>query len=218
MLPAGTAADDVRRLVDQLAAAGGGTVDWWVEAATDDDDDVAAELGFTRVRDVLQLRCRLPAPPPPADLAVRPFRPGEDDDAWLAVNNRAFAWHPDQGGWDDARLREKTATAWFDPAGFLLHEEGGQLVAFCWTKVHDQTVPPMGEIYVIGVDPDHHGRGLGRALTLAGLDHLHRVRGLDVGMLYVEADNHAALRLYDALGFAEHHRDRKYRRTVRTAG
>ena len=91
------------------------------------------------------------------------------------------------------------------------------MVGFCWTKLHEDTHPLVGEIYVIGVDPDHAGRGLGRELTLAGLDHLHRVRGAEVGMLYVEHDNEPARRLYESLGFEVHQVDRRYVGTIESA-
>ncbi len=144
-------------------------------------------------------------------LAVRPFVPGSDERAWLDVNNRAFAGHPEQGGWDLGTLEAREAEPWFDPAGFLLHEEGGRLAASCWTKIHRSAAPPLGEIYVIAVDPDFHGRGLGRAMTLAGLDWLAGA-GLGVGMLYVDGANTAALSLYRSLGFTVDHVDRSYLR------
>jgi mycothiol synthase len=181
------------------------------EPAGPDDERVATEAGLSLVREVLQLRRRLPieapAPPaaPPAPIAVRAFRPGDDDTAFLAVNNRAFAWHPDQSGWTVEELRRHEAEPWFDPEGFLLHEREGRLAGFCWTKVHAATAddPALGEIYVIAVDPDFTGLGLGRALTLAGLDHLAG-HGLEVGMLHVEGTNVAARGLYDDLGFHLH--------------
>ena len=121
----------------------------------------------------------------------------------------AFAAHREQGGWDRETLQQREQEPWFDPDGFLLHERDGRLAGFCWTKLHTDHDPPLGEIYVIAVDPDFHGLGLGKQLTLAGLDSIAR-RGIAIGMLYVDADNTAAVRLYDRLGFTVHRTDRAY--------
>ncbi len=172
---------------------------------------LAACLGFRRTRVLRQLRRSLFAPIPepvlPPDVRLRSFRPGVDDEAWLALNARAFADHPEQGRWTAADLRARMAEPWFDPAGFLLAERDGRLVGFHWTKIHGggdghrHQHQPIGEVYVLGVDPDAHGQGLGSALTLAGLRHL-RQRGLDQAMLYVDESNSAAVALYTGLGFA----------------
>jgi mycothiol synthase len=202
------AGDLVTAAIGALREQGGGHLQLWVTKPTGADDALAVARGLPDVRDLYQMRRPLPVDEPFA-LDTRPFRPGIDDAAWLTVNNRAFAWHPEQGGWDEAMLKAREAEPWFDPAGFLLHEEGGRLAGFCWTKIHTEEDPPLGEIYVIAADPDWHGTGLGRRLTLAGLDYLAG-RGLAIGMLYVDASNIPAVHLYEKLGFTIEHIDRAY--------
>jgi mycothiol synthase len=182
-----------------------------VSAPTSSDDAQAAADGFTSVRNVHQLRRTLPIEIS-STVPTRAFVPGSGDEAaWIEVNNRAFAAHPDQSGMTIGRLHADLAADWFDPDGFLLHERDGRLAAFCWTKRHPASAddPAMGEIYVIGVDPDFQGLGLGRALVIAGLEWLAGA-GETVGMLYVDETNIPARRLYDRLGFSEHHVDRVY--------
>jgi mycothiol synthase len=198
--------------VDVIQRSGGGRLFLWVSHAGDEDDRVAAGAGLRQGRDLLQMRRPLPVDEA-SDLPTRTFVPGQDDDAWLAANNRAFAGHPEQGGWTPATLAARLREPWFDPAGFLLHERDGRLAGFCWTKVHSDHDPPIGEIYVIGVDPDFQGHRLGRPLVLAGLDSLAR-RGARIGMLYVDAANTSAMRLYRDLGFDVDHVDRAYVGTI----
>lgn len=178
---------------------------------------LALDLGFERARVLLQMRRSLLAPLPEprlsGDVSLRAFRSGADDAAWLEVNARAFATHPEQGRWTVDDLRVRMAEPWFDPAGFLLAVDGstGRLLGFHWTKVHHDQGEPIGEVYVLGVDPDAHGLGLGTALTIAGLRHLHG-RGIGQAMLYVDESNAAAVALYTRLGFARWAVDVNYRR------
>jgi mycothiol synthase len=211
----------LERAVEHVAAAGGGLVVLWVFEPDQRDDEAAARAGFRHQRDLLQERVPLPLgeePKWPPGVEVRPFVPGQDDRAWLSVNNRAFADHPEQGGWVEATLERRMAEPWFDPKGFLLAFDADGLAGFCWTKVHPATDadPELGEIFVIGVDPSRQGSGLGRALVVAGLSHLAD-RGIRTGMLFVDGDNEAALRLYESLGFTIHRRDRAYEREVAPA-
>lgn len=158
--------------------------------------------GFVRSRELLQLRrpggLELP-PDPPLDpaITVRPFVPGRDEQAWLAVNAAAFAHHPEQGRMTPADLQARESEPWFDPAGFLLAEREGELLGFHWTKTHPDGA---GEVYVLGVSPDARGLGLGRGLLVRGLRHL-LARGCPYVLLYVDGDNPSAVRLYERDGF-----------------
>jgi mycothiol synthase len=200
-----TATDLLRASLARVGEEGGGLARHWVRAGDPVTTAASEALGLAVERELLQLRRPLPIDES-TDLVTRAFVPGQDEEAWLAVNNRAFDWHPEQGGWtlDDVLARE--GEPWFDPAGFLLHERDGQLQGFCWTKVHADADPPLGEIYVIAVDPSAAGTGLGKQLVVAGLAHLHQ-QGTAWGMLYVDRANEAGIALYERLGFTVHHID-----------
>jgi len=206
---------DFDAAIASIAADGGGSVRWFVCEPNADELHFANHHGLMADAPLLHMQCELPlahAHRVPAGFVTRPFRPGIDNDEWLAVNARAFADHPEQGEWNHVVLNERLAEPWFDAAGFLLHDINGRIAGYCWTKVH-HTTPPTGEIYVIGVDPAHHGKGLGRALTVAGFAHL-AARGLRHGMLYVAGDNKAAVSLYESLGMRTAHRDEVFVGTV----
>jgi len=203
-----------RALAGELTVtAGGHVLRLWAHGDLPAAAALARAAGFERFRALWQMRrpLREPLDQPvlPAGRTLRTFVPGRDEDDWLSLNGRAFAKHPEQGGWTrhDLELREREP--WFDPAGFFIAERDGQMAGFHWTKVHD---PTLGEVYVVGVDPAEQGSGLGRGLTLAGLRHL-RDRGVAEAMLYVDEDNVPAIRMYEALGFTRATVDAMYRRT-----
>jgi mycothiol synthase len=199
--------------VSLIAEQGGGHVHWWVFEPTAMHTTLAEYLHFFEGRTIRQMRAPLPladsATQSIAHVTTSPFRVGVDENAWLEMNNRAFADHPEQGGWTREILESRMTQPWFNPNGVLMLHEADQLIGFCWTKVHLDTSPILGEIYIIAVDPDHAGRGLGKALTVAGLRHLHRM-GAPMGMLYVDADNVPAVRMYESLGFTTHHIQRAF--------
>lgn len=174
----------------------------WVHGTTDERRMILTSRGLTSNRTLHQMRLRLPAAP--TDLETSAFT-AEDIDQFVAVNNRAFSWHPEQSGLTAQAVRADMAQPWFDADGFRLHHIDGDLAGFCWTKVHTEP-EPLGEIYVIAVDPEFHGRGLGKALTLAGLQWLAE-HGLKTGMLYVESDNVSAVATYERIGFDVHRVD-----------
>jgi mycothiol synthase len=181
---------------------------------------LAARAGLVSVRELWQMRVdltavELPGLPPREDVVLRTYAGADDDDAVLAVNNAAFSWHPEQGGWSGQDIADRRAEPWFDAAGFFLAEDVAdrELLGFHWTKVHppEGGEPALGEVYVVGIAPAAQGRGLGRLLTLAGLRHL-RDTGLATVLLYVEGDNAAAVHTYERLGFARFHVDRAWAR------
>lgn len=168
--------------------------------------DHPAAAALARRHDLRRVRSlwvmRRPTSAPLAELAVpdgttiRGYTPADADEL-IRVNAAAFAHHPEQGAMDAAELAERMAEPWFDPAGLLLAYDGDRLLGFHWTKQHS---PELGEVYVVGIDPAAQGRGLGKLLTLAGLQHLAGLGVAEV-LLYVESDNAPAVAVYSGLGF-----------------
>ncbi len=184
----------LREVLSQTSPA----VSLWLDHPSEEIDDLLGRLKFAPQRDLFRMERSIPLEQR-TDLVTRSFVVGKDEEEWCEVNNRAFSWHREQGGWTPGLLRDRQQEPWFDPEGFRIYEQNNQIAAFCWTKIHPEQNPPVGEVYVIAVDPDFHGLGLGRALTLAGYQHLETV-GITQAMLYVDADNTTAVNLYRDLG------------------
>jgi mycothiol synthase len=153
---------------------------------------------------------------------IRTFIPDFDNLPFLSLNNKVFANYPDQGGWSEDDLKVRLNESWFDEKGFFIAEDKGELIGFCWTKIHgahthshtgeddDHGHEALGEIYVLAVNPDYKGQGVGRDLTITGLNYL-KYQGLNNVMLYVGVENKPAVNLYKSLGFNEFGSDVMYR-------
>jgi mycothiol synthase len=227
-----------------LSEEGGAGLRLWAHGDLPAAARLASAAGFSRSRALWQMRRSLQAhvgKPQLADgITVRAFIVGQDEDAWVDLNQRAFARHPEQGAWTRADLDLREREPWFDPDGFFLAERDGHLAGFHWTKIHGGSSEPrqpaaeaaeavgpavtglavtghgheaIGEVYVVGVDPAERGSGLGRALTLIGLRYL-RGRGLSQVMLYVDETNTAAIGLYESLGFTHWDTDVMFSRST----
>jgi mycothiol synthase len=222
-----------------------GAVRFWAHGTLPAARAVADGLGLAVVRELMQMRRTLRDVPElvvPEGVSIRTYQGTPDDAELLRVNNAAFAWHPEQGGWEQSDLDERRGESWFDPEGLFLavDDDTGALLGFHWTKVHADE-PGLGEVYVVGVDPAAQGRGLGRVLTVVGMQHLadrltsHNQADDTPGslrscppddtpgslrscppevMLYVEADNAAAVKIYERLGFAVSSVDTAYQPTL----
>jgi mycothiol synthase len=207
------------------ASAGSGSLTAWSHGDHPAARALAARYGFVAERTLLQLRLS-PIPTPGAagerseraDVMIDAFRPGLDDDEWIALNALVFSHHPEQGGLTRADLDARQAEPWFDADDFLIaRDHSGRMIGYNWLKVEPPepaatASEPIGEIYVIGIHPDAAGRGLGRLLMAAGLGRLAE-RGISTASLYVDADNESAVHLYRSLGFTDFTIDVQYRLT-----
>ncbi|WP_199551612.1 mycothiol synthase [Streptomyces sp. N35] len=202
-----------RALGQALLGATGKRLRVWAHGGHAAARHLAQILGLSLFRELRQMRRPLDPsaftePVLPPGVTVRAFVPGQDDEAWLRVNAEAFAHHPEQGSLTQRDLDDRKAEPWFDPAGFFLAFRGEDLIGFHWTKVHAQE--RIGEVYVVGVRPGAQGGGLGKAPTAVGLRPLADA-GLPPAMLYVDADNKAAVSVYERLGFSTYETDLMYR-------
>jgi mycothiol synthase len=205
-----------RGLAQAMLDVANGPLRLWAHGESPAASALASSLGLERVRALWKMRRPLadpfPEPVAPDGMRLRTFVVGQDEPAWVELNRKAFADHPEQGSLTIDDLVRREQEPWFDPAGFFLAERGGALTGFHWTKVHDTGT---GEVYVLGVSPEARGTGLGRALTLIGLRHL-RSAGLSQVMLYVDESNRGAVRLYESLGFTRFDVDVMYGCPVRS--
>ncbi|MFD1375510.1 mycothiol synthase [Micrococcus antarcticus] len=180
----------------------------WAHGDHDAAKKLAADVGLDRVRELFRMRREgtdyLEEPAIDRRITVRTFRVGEDEPQWLEANAKSFVHHPEQGSLTLNDLEARMSEDWFDPSGFFLAFDAEEnLLAYHWTKIHPATadaVRPTGEVYVVGVVPEAQGLGLGRSLTTTGINYLLEL-GVDAVILYVDADNEAAVKLYRSLGF-----------------
>ncbi|MGL4172931.1 MAG: mycothiol synthase [Actinomycetota bacterium] len=197
----------------------------WAHGRHSPVHELAHEWGYAAARELLQLgrsfTTPIPDVPVPEGYQLRTFHPDSDDHAWLALNAAVFAHHPEQGQWTAADLAHRMAEPWFDPAGFFLAERAvtaqwgsTELAGFHWTKIHGDSSSTdrdqrIGEVYVMGVSPDHQRRGVAAALMVTGLRYL-RSQGIDHVVLYVDATNQVAVRAYERMGFTAEDADVQY--------
>jgi mycothiol synthase len=196
----------------------------WVHGEQEAAHSLAASFNFEKIRTVLQMSKSLtdiqPLPTIDKELIIRSFLPGIDSDAWLELNNKVFKDHPEQGGWQLSDLNHRLSEEWFDEKGFFIVEKNKQVIASTWTKVHGEhshdhdgeashAHPAIGEIYITAVDPAYAGLGIGKMLTIIGLNYL-KFRGLDKAILFVDFKNKHAIKLYSILDFTVSGQDNVY--------
>jgi mycothiol synthase len=156
------------------------------------------ELGAQEILDILgpptgldervlyQWRVALVAGPEP-EPRFRPFCRA-DSDAVLALNQRSFAWHPEQGRWSLKDLDAVISSDRFDPDDLMVYEHDGRIVAFFHAWLADEPVSRCAHLEVFAIDSEATGRGLGSQLSGAIVSHMLR-RGAEVILTYTEATN-----------------------------
>ena len=153
---------------------------------------LAQKHGLGRDRVLYQMRTdtglsldSLPETQAPEGVEIRSFAPG-DEDGWLSVNNAAFDWHPEQGGQTRADIDAVVTAADFDPETFVIAARDEEVIGFHQTKITDtDDEGRLGEVYVVGVDPRIHAKGVGKALTVEGMRRMVAA-GAETIELYVE--------------------------------
>ena len=192
---------------DLAADLGGAHVQVWMRAVGPAELAAASVAGFAIERRLLILGRALPSHDPRGVNAlarlqaegttVRAYRPEHDDAEVVAVLAAAYAG-TDDAGWDLARFRERRGWSWFRPEDLLVAAEpDGRLAGLHWLK---RRGTGAGEVYNLAVHPQAQGRGVGPALLHAGLDHLTALGCAEV-ILWVDAANARAVRLYEHHGF-----------------
>jgi mycothiol synthase len=203
----------------------------WVHGVQPAADALLQAANFVPVRSLVRMTldvsllqsARAQARPMPADFSLVRFDPSnaQHADDWVRVNSRAFADHPEQGAVTREDFDSLTREKWFDPADlFLAYDEREshprRLAGFTWIKTTRANDHTETELYVIGVDPEFAGRGLGAALlgvTLARMaEHTP-----DRISLYVDGENAQALSLYERAGFFTEQLSRQWARSVHLA-
>jgi len=166
-----------------------------------------SETGFGFVRRFLELRldvskCTLP------DMSeffsvCRHLEPGEEDKLTF-IQNRAFI---DTWGYNPSTKEEifcRTRLPSCSPKNVLLMGEEEHPIGYCWTKINSggkkHTRKRRGHIHMLGVDPGHRGKGIGKQVLLAGIAYLQG-EGIQFVELTVDEENKTACALYKSLGF-----------------
>lgn len=165
------------------------------------------KIGFHFIRFFLELSIDLPeihvSGLNAAESFCRPLKKGEEDEL-LRLQNRSFAgtW-----GYNPNTIEDILFHLGFpdrSPEDIIIAGEGDRPIGYCWTlaKAGEKRTETAGKgrIYMLGVDPDYRGKGMGKQVLLAGLSSL-KGKGVKVVELTVDSGNLAARALYRSVGF-----------------
>jgi ribosomal protein S18 acetylase RimI-like enzyme len=152
----------------------------------------------------------------PASIAVEHFRAG--DSAMLAtIQNRIFA-----GSWgfcpnspEEIRYFFRlTQSKWQD---ILMIRENAKIIGYSWLhhvfKEGKDQEKRRWRLHMFGTDPEFQGKGWGKKLLQASLEHLWK-RDATSLELTVDSENTPAIQLYKSAGFRVKYRDFWYEKDL----
>jgi mycothiol synthase len=169
--------------------------------------ELLSDLGFKTVRPFYELRldvsgANLEAVDQPG-LVYRHLKAGEEGLlAWIEDRCFVGTWgfNPNTAEYIGWELRTRGDC----PDDVILALSEGRPVGYCWTEAgygqDSLTGRGRGRIYMLGVDTEYRGRGLGKKLLMVGLLHLKN-RGRELIDITVDSQNIAAVALYSTIGF-----------------
>ena len=181
---------------------------------------VLSRLSFQVVRQFLELRLSLAEVHLPEvthhNYTSRHLQPGEEDKL-AQIQNRCFA---DTWGYNPNTPEEIAYSlnlSHCSPEDVILVYERDKLIGYCWTMINRETEAANGEkkgrIFMLGVDPDYRGKGIGKMALQAGLAYFKN-KGVRVIELTVDSENKAALALYRSAGFKTWTSSLYYEKTI----
>lgn len=223
-------------LLDVAAREQPGELRAWAHGENPGATALLSGAGFAPIRELLRLSLD-PELLPSAIAAARPLPEGfrlerfdptaaHHVEEWVRVNAAAFSDHPEQGAVTAEDFRALTGESWFDAKDLLLAMDEGAagaretLAGYTWIKTvrgEDAAAGPETELYVLGVDPEYAGRGLGAALLGATLRRMSEHDPARIS-LYVDGGNANARALYDRAGFVIDQRSTQWLRPGNLAG
>ena len=155
--------------------------------------------------DLGQINLPTDAPQLPDGFQIRPSRGQAEVADYVALHQAAFNSTTMREGW---RTRTLQMPQYRPELDLVAVAPDGRLAAFCvgWLHPHQ----PLARIEPMGVHPDFHRLGLGKAIIITQLQRLH-ARSVQFVSLHTTADNEPAINLYAPLGFQKQYTMLGYR-------
>lgn len=136
---------------------------------------------------------------------IRCLKRGEEEKL-TKLQNRSFAntwgYHPNT----IEEISNRINFSDYLTNDIIVGYDGNELIGYCWMQIYHNEIgldlkeKPQARIYMLGVDPQHRRKGIGKILLFEGLRRLKN-KDIQIVELNVDSKNEAACRLYRSQGF-----------------